>query len=314
MIRVASIGECMIELRQTTDGRFSRGYGGDTLNTAVYLARLGMPVDYVTALGDDPLSDEMVAGWAAERVGTGLVVRLPGKLPGLYMIQTDEAGERRFYHWRDSSAVRSLMSLPQTEDILDALAGYNLVYLSAITLSLYDEGGRRRLLGALARVRQNAVRIAFDTNFRSRGWPDLDIARRSFQEAFDAADIVLASTEDMLALYPGQSSDQLLARISSGEAVMKLAEPGSIVRCAGVSEVVKAGPVPGTVVDTTAAGDSFAAAYLAARLGGADPAVAARAGHRLAGAVVCHSGAIIPIDAMPPHILTGPTEPREASA
>src|SRR3954468_11199257 len=149
MTRVASIGECMIELRQATDGRLSRGYGGDTLNTAVYLARLGVPVDYVTALGDDPLSDEMVAGWRAERVGTAAVVRLPGKLPGLYMIQTDAAGERRFYHWRDSSAVRSLMSLPQTDDILAALAGYDLVYLSAITLSLYDETGRHKLLAAL---------------------------------------------------------------------------------------------------------------------------------------------------------------------
>ena len=314
MTKVASIGECMIELRQTTDGRLSRGYGGDTLNTAVYLARLGVPVDYVTALGDDPLSDEMVAGWTTERVGTRLVVRLPGKLPGLYMIQTDAAGERRFYHWRDSSAVRGLMSLQQTEDILGALAGYSLVYLSAITLSLYDESGRRRLLAALARARLNGVRIAFDTNFRSRGWPDLDIARRAFQEAFDVGDIVLASTEDMLALYPGESSEQLLGRISSSEAVMKLAEPGCIVRCAGATKAVQADPVPGTVVDTTAAGDSFAAAYVAARLRGADPVSSAQAGHRLAGAVVCHAGAIIPIGAMPQHILPGLAPLREASA
>ena len=48
------------------------------------------------------------------------------------------------------------------------------------------------------------------------------------------------------------------------------------------------------------AGDSFAAAYLAARLDGADPVAAARAGHRLAGVVVCYPGAIIPRGAMPP--------------
>src|SRR6202790_911668 len=139
MTRVACIGECMIELRQTSGVELSRGYGGDPPNTAASLARLGLAVDYITALGDDPISEEMVGGWAAEGVGTKLVARLPGKLPGLYMIQTDEAAERRFYHWRESSAVRSLMSLPQTEEILDALAGYDLVYLSAITLSLYDE-------------------------------------------------------------------------------------------------------------------------------------------------------------------------------
>jgi 2-dehydro-3-deoxygluconokinase len=313
MTPVACIGECMIELRQATDGRLSRGYGGDTLNTAVYLARLGTSVDYVTALGDDPISDEMAAGWASEQVGTKWVMRLAGKLPGLYMIQTDAAGERRFYHWRDSSAVRSLLSLPQTDDILEALAGYGLVYLSAITLSLFDEEGRRRLIAALAQARRNSVRIAFDTNFRSRGWPDLEIARRAYREAFDVADIVLASTEDMSALYAGETGDQLLARIPSTEAVMKLAEPACLVRSAGVFQLVKAGPVPGIVVDTTAAGDSFAAAYLAARLRGAEPVAAAQAGHRLAGAVVCHHGAIIPLDAMPDHILSGSATPREAS-
>ena len=44
----------MIELKQADGGLFSRGYGGDTLNTSVYLARLGVDVDYITALGDDP--------------------------------------------------------------------------------------------------------------------------------------------------------------------------------------------------------------------------------------------------------------------
>jgi 2-dehydro-3-deoxygluconokinase len=314
MSKVASIGECMIELRQSSGSQLSRGYGGDTLNTAVYLARLGVAVDYITALGDDPISEEMVVGWAAEGVGTGLVARLPGKLPGLYMIQTDEAGERRFYHWRDSSAVRSLMSLPQTGQILDALAGYDLVYLSAITLSLYDAGGRRRLIAALDSARRRSVRIAFDTNFRARGWPDLAIARQAYQDAFAVSDIVLASTEDLAALYPGASSDELLARMPDGEAVMKLAEPTCIVRHAGLSQVVKADPVREAVVDTTAAGDSFAAAYLAARLGGADPVAAARAGHRLAGAVVCYRGAIIPLAAMPDDILSGPATPHEASA
>ena len=100
------------------------------------------------------LSDEMIAGWAAEGVGTRRVVRLPGKLPGLYMIQTDDKGERRFFHWRDSAAARSLMDLPQTPEILNSLAGYDVIYLSAITLSLYGGEGRARLFAALkARAR-----------------------------------------------------------------------------------------------------------------------------------------------------------------
>ena len=312
MTRVACIGECMVELKQADGGLFSRGYGGDTLNTAVYLARLGVDADYVTALGDDSLSDEMIAGWAAEGVGTKHVVRLPGKLPGLYMIQTDDKGERRFFHWRDSAAARSLMDLPQTPEILDSLAGYDVIYLSAITLSLYGGEGRTRLFAALGRARESGARFAFDTNFRARGWPDLDVARAVFREAFALADIVLASTEDLLALYPGESSENLLARIPGAEVVLKLSEPASIVRLEGVPYPIKAKPVEAPVVDTTAAGDSFAAAYVAARLVGADPIEAARAGHRLAGVVVCHPGAIIPRAEMPLGLISNHANSRKA--
>jgi 2-dehydro-3-deoxygluconokinase len=316
MIQVASIGECMIELKQAGGGLYSRGYGGDTLNTAVYLARLGVGVDYITALGDDPMSDEMLAGWEAEGVGTGRVARLSGKLPGIYLIGTDEKGERRFFHWRDTSAVRKLMDLPETDGVLDSLAGYDLVYLSAVTLSLYDEKGRARLLAALRRARGSGARVAFDTNFRIRGWPDLDVARAVFNEAFEAADIVLASTEDLLPLYPDASAESLMARISrisSPEAVLRLPEPASIVRFEGVAHQVKADPVTDPVVDTTTAGDSFSAAYIAARLAGAEPVEAARMGHRLAGVVVCHPGAIIPRSAMPANIMAKSPEPRRAS-
>jgi len=314
MTRVACIGECMIELKQAERGLYSRGYGGDTLNTAIYLARLGADVDYITALGDDPMSDAMLAGWAAEGVGTSQVLRLPGKLPGLYMISTNEAGDRRFFHWRESSAARSLMDRPETEGILKSLASYPLVYLSAITLSLYNDSGRRRLLAALRSARDAGARIAFDTNFRLRGWPDLDLARAAYGNAFEVADIVLASTEDLRPLFDGESDERLLARISCSEAVLKLAEPASIVRFGATSYALKAEPATKPVVDTTAAGDSFAAAYLFARMAGADPVEAARAGHRLASVVVCHHGAIIPRPAMPGDVAARPAISQELSA
>src|ERR1700756_5340834 len=145
MAKVASIGECMIELKQADSGLYSRWFGGDTLNTSVYLPRLGVTVDYITALGDDPLSDEMIAGWRHEGVGTAKVARLKGKLPGLYLIATDDKGERRFFHWRESAAARSLLDLAETESLMQSLRGYDLVYLSAISLSIYSESGRARL-------------------------------------------------------------------------------------------------------------------------------------------------------------------------
>lgn len=299
MTGVACIGECMIELTEGAGHQLTRGFGGDTLNTAVYLARLGIGVDYVTALGDDPFSDELIAAWHGESVGTGRVLRIPGKMPGLYAIRTNGVGERSFYYWRDSAAARALLDQPETDALLDALREYSLIYLSGITLSLFSEEGRSRLVMALQKARESGSRIAFDTNFRARGWPVLDVARRAYQAMLDISDVVLASTEDLVPLYGDRAPAELLDLLMADEVILKLPEPACVVRSSGTDHIVKADPVA-KVVDTTAAGDSFSAAYLAARLKGLSPAKAAEAGHRLAGAVVAHRGAIIPRSEMPP--------------
>ena len=297
-MRIACIGECMVELSELPGGTLTRGYGGDTLNTAVYLARLGAEVDYCTVLGDDPFSDEMLAGWQAEGVGTSLVLRLPGRLPGLYLIRRDARGERSFFYWRGEAPARQLLELPGSDAIAKALAACGQLYLSGITLSLYSAAGRERLFATLQQARARGVRVAFDTNFRPRGWPDRDLARAVYGRAFAEADLVLASTEDLELLFDTARPPELLARAADREIVLKLAEPACKVLVAGRELLVPAQPVA-DVVDTTAAGDSFAAGYLAARLAGADPEAAARAGHRLAGAVIRHQGALIPRSAMP---------------
>ena len=279
----------MVELCEQPDGTLRRFHGGDTLNTAVYLARLGVAVDYVTALGDDAWSDEMLAHWRAEGVGTALVQRLPGRLPGLYIIQTDAGGERRFLYWRDSAAARRLF------DHLDpaALAAFGVLYLSGITLSIFDGPARDALFRILADAKARGAQVVFDTNFRPRGWPDRAAAPALYARMFALSDIVLASMEDMRLLYGDGGAAELHRHGSAAEIVMKLDHPASIVHAGGEPVRVTAAPVQ-HVVDTTAAGDSFAAGYLAARLRGAPPETAARAGHDLAGRVVGHPGAIMP--------------------
>lgn len=299
--RVACLGECMMELRTRPDGLLSRAFGGDTLNTAVYLARLGVPVDYVTALGDDDFSAEMVRAWEAEGIGTAHVRRLPGALPGLYIIETDAAGERRFLYWRDSAPVRRLFDPAHAGATAATLSGEGLIYLSGITLSLFVGDGRTALFAALERARAAGAWIAFDTNFRPRGWPDLGEARAVYDRMAALSDVVLAGCEDIAALTGEGAPEAVLAwldRAGVAEAVVKLVRPGCLVRVGGRVEEV---PVPEAVtpVDTTAAGDSFAAGYLAGRLTGRAPAAAAMQGHRLAAAVIAHPGAIIPKEAMP---------------
>ena len=294
-MRIACIGECMVELSELPGGTLTRGYGGDTLNTAVYLARLGAQVDYCTVLGDDPFSDEMLAGWQAEGVGTSLVLRLPGRLPGLYLIRRDAHGERSFFYWRGEAPARQLLELPGSDAIAEALAACGQLYLSGITLSLYSAAGRERLFATLQRARA-----------RGRGWRSTPIsARAAGPTATSPARSSAAPSRRPTSCWP-------LPRISSCCSA-RLARPScwparrTARSCSSwpsppagsswpvVELLVPAQPVA-DVVDTTAAGDSFAAGYLAARLAGADPEAAARAGHRLAGAVMRHQGALIPRD------------------
>jgi 2-dehydro-3-deoxygluconokinase len=304
-MKVAAIGECMIELSRDRDGRLVQGYGGDTLNTAVYLARLGVPVDYITALGDDPYSEQMIQFWQTEGVGSHLVIRLPGGLPGLYAIETDARGERRFYYWRDSAAARQLFELPQSAELVNALVDYDLLYLSGITLSLYRERGREVLMTLLDRAREGGCQVAFDSNYRVRSWSDPDVARQVFTQLLKHTDIALSTFEDEQALFgdadPGEAIERL-HRLGIVEVVIKLGAQGSIVSSPAGKAMIPAMTVA-TPVDTTAAGDSFNAGYLAARLGGALPEEAARHGSRLAAEVICHRGAIIPRQAMPAGLL-----------
>jgi 2-dehydro-3-deoxygluconokinase len=88
------------------------GYGGDTLNTAIHLARAGHDVGYFTALGSDPFADDLRHRWAAERLDCSLVLAHPSRQTGLYAISTDAQGERSFAYWRDTSAAREMFALP----------------------------------------------------------------------------------------------------------------------------------------------------------------------------------------------------------
>src|SRR5262249_53886951 len=109
--RVVCIGEVEIELARGGDGRFGVGCGGDTFNTAIYLARAGIETAYATALGDDPYSDAILALAAAENLARDLVLRVPGRLPGLYLIDNDASGARRFHRWSDAAPARDLFEL-----------------------------------------------------------------------------------------------------------------------------------------------------------------------------------------------------------
>jgi 2-dehydro-3-deoxygluconokinase len=299
--RVVAIGECMVELARGVDGRFTAGYGGDTFNTAVYLARLGVAVAYATKLGDDPYSQSIVGLARAEHVATDLIAHVPGRNAGLYLIETTPTGERSFHYWRDRAPARELFDGDHAPVVAAAMKEAKLVYLSGITLSLYDARGLDALEAALVAAKTCGARVAIDGNYRPRGWGgDQARARTTFERFFRQADVALPTFDDEQMLWGDARPDQTLARMAVwgiAEVALKRGADGALIQFGGHTFEVPC-PQAVTPLDTTAAGDSFNAAYLAARLGMSEPAAAALAGHRLAARVIQHRGAIIPQAAM----------------
>ncbi len=299
----------MVEMAEIGPHKLQQAFGGDTANTAIYLARLtqgfDITVDYVTALGDDAYSEAMLDLWRTEGVGTGMVTRLKGRLPELYTIRTDEAGERSFTYWRGQSAARDLLRDGRDKTLASVMSGVDLVYLSGITLSILDDQQRNALLAILDVVRAAGGKVAFDGNFRPAGWPSKEEARASFQRVLARTDIALPTFDDEQALFGDPGPGAVATRVRQqavSEVVVKLGAAGCFLATDDGTEMIDTTPV-GCVVDSTAAGDSFNAGYLAGRLLDWPPADAARLGHRLAGEVICHHGAVIPKDAMPEGLL-----------
>lgn len=301
-VSIAALGECMLELQGPAFGNLHQSFGGDTLNTAVYLARCGGPglrVHYATALGDDSLSAGLLARWTAEGVQTGLVQRLPGRLPGLYLIELDEGGERRFHYWRGQAAARAYFdsattALEEQADALDAL------YLSGISLAILPDAGRERVIALMARMRARGALVAFDNNYRPRLWASAADARHWYERAFSASTLALITADDHQALHGLPSLDAAVAAAQALPVAEIAIKRGALPARVGLEQVWQdvATEAVARVVDTTAAGDSFAAGYLARRLRGAPPAAAAAFGNRLAARVIQHPGALIPRAAM----------------
>jgi 2-dehydro-3-deoxygluconokinase len=295
--RAVCVGEAVIELVRGGDGRFGIGCVGDTFNAAVYLARAGIDAAFATALGDDPYSDAILALAAAEGVSADLVLRVRGRLPGLAVLDTDTSGNRRPYDWRGEAPARELFELPDWGRVAEGLMKAKLVYFSGITLSLYSNNGLGRFLALIELARQQGVKIAFDGNFRPRGWRgDLSRTRAVFMEALKRVDMALPTYDDEAVLWGDPSPEATVARLQAfgiAEIVVKNGPNSALIAAGGRSEFV---PVPEVVVpvDATAAGDSFNAGYLAARLFGKGPAEAAAAAHALAAQVIRHRGALMP--------------------
>lgn len=302
-MKIAFFGECMVEL---SGQPLQRTFGGDTLNTALYLSRLGasrgITVSYATALGVDNISQEMLASWQRENIDTSMVRSLDNKLPGLYLVETEPNGERHFHYWRNDSAAKFYFSI-QSSPLEQAIEhhDFDALYISGISLAILAEDAKAILITLLEKHKERGGKVLFDNNFRPQLWTSKQ-AQYWYSQVLPFVDIALISEDDDRRVWGEDDIVQRCKMFGCDEVVIKRgSEPCLVVSklqsdssnvyhvCA--SQVDK-------VVDTCAAGDSFAAGYLAARLSGDSETVSATLGHQLAAIVIQYPGAIIPSEAM----------------
>lgn len=305
--KIAVIGECMIELSQK-GAEVSRGFGGDTLNTSVYIARQVAPealtVNYVTALGTDSFSQQMLEAWQSEHIDTSLTQRMENRLPGLYYIETDDTGERTFYYWRNEAAAKFWLESEDAAAICEALSTFDYLYLSGISLAILSPTSREKLLSLLRECRANGGKIIFDNNYRPRLWASREETQQVYQQMLQCTDIAFLTLDDEDALWGEKPVEDVIARTQAAgvsEVVIKRGAESCLVAITGEAaiEVPAVKLAKEKVIDTTAAGDSFSAGYLAVRLTGGTPEAAAQRGHLTASTVIQYRGAIIPREAMP---------------
>lgn len=305
MKKIGLIGECMVELNGLPFAQMWQTYGGDSLNTATYLARTTqrtkIDVRYISALGTDKLSQGMLTRWQAEGINTDWVLRDAKRQPGLYLIQLDEQGERTFLYWRNQSAARYLLQHIDYAKISAEFAQLDMLYLSGISLAILPENDRNLLLQQLASLAQQGIEIIFDSNYRPALWQSPQQTQQIYTALLPFVSLALVTFDDEQALWQDASPEdciQRLQQLGAKNVVVKLGKCGAIFsNFAGQAKHITTQEIH-NVVDTTSAGDAFNAGFLAGYLQGKDFSLCCQQGNQLAAVVIQHKGAIIAAEKM----------------
>ena len=295
----------MIEL-SIKDNLTTRSFGGDTLNTSIYLSRLfpnnQVTIHYVTGLGVDPFSHEMLTEWQKENINTDLIQQMHNKMPGLYAIVTDSFGERSFYYWRNDAAAKFWLKTEQTEQICEKITKFDYIYLSGISIAILDEYSLDKLIDLLEQFKANGGKVIFDNNYRPRLWRSQEYAKNVYSKILSYTDIAFLTQDDENMLWGNNKYEDSIIRsrkLGVSEIIIKRGSESCIVDTKNERIEVPANIIAKQkIIDTTAAGDSFSAGYLSVRLMGGSIEAAIKKGHDLAGTVIQHRGAIIPPEAM----------------
>jgi 2-dehydro-3-deoxygluconokinase len=297
--RLVAIGEPMLEYNEqpaAADGRrlYLEGFGGDTSNAAIAAARQGVPAAYLTAIGNDPAGERLLALWTAEGVDRSGVRRSATHPTAVYFVSHGAEGHQ-FQYYRRGSAASAL----RAADVNAALVqGADILHASGISQGISDSAADA-VFHAIALARAAGVRVSYDTNFRPRLWP----AKR-------AAAVIHAAVAEADIALPGFDDAQALTGLADPDAIadfyLRLGPPVVALKL-GASGVLLATPErrmhiaahPCRPVDATGAGDTFCGSFLARLILGDAPDAAARYAVVAAALQTEGYGAVAPIPRAP---------------
>ena len=295
--KIATFGEAMVEFFDTGDNCWRRGFAGDSLNVAWALRALlpnSCTVDYVTRIGVDGVSSDLLQFLEESSLGTGGISRDSQRTLGLYTIKTDPQGERSFDYWRSQSAAKCLANDPL--ELEHVLAQFDWVYLSGISAAVIESQGRKNLLAVIESLRARGVKFAYDPNFRPKLWSSLDEMRDFTRQITALSALVLPTFDDELAAFgdssPQATAERLLSWGTEQVIVKNGTEPTLVASHSARQSYAVEHPV--TPIDTTGAGDSFNGGFLSAFVQGSAPEDAVRRGQAVAARVVVQRGALVP--------------------
>jgi len=287
---VVVVGDVMVDIVVVPEGPIRRGSdrrasisrrpGGSGANQAVWLASLGIQTRLLARVGGDdavPLRADFAAVGVDARLGAD-----PERGTGALICLVDPDGERSFLTDRGANLALDTADLP--ESLLD---GAGLLLVSGY--SLFADTPRRAVMALMARAAARGLTVAVDA--ASTGFLD-EFGFEAFFAATVDATLLFANAEEA-ALLAGTADieaqvRQLGARFT--EVVIKRGAQGAMLGgLAGVRALLPAPAV--AVVDTTGAGDAFAAGFIAARLDGSGPDLCLARGIALGAACVTFAGA-----------------------
>lgn len=258
------------------------GFGGDALNEAVTLRRLGGEVDLVSKIGCDSAGDMVLDFCRSAGLSTARIARKEGLPTSMNIVLIDHAGERRFITDPNSS-LRSL-TLADVQPLVDSLSPV-VCFASLFVFPLFHA---REYAALFSAIKQRGCLLAADMTKRKNGEKLADLAG-----VWQHIDILFANAEEAGLLTESSALAEMAQEIRTsgvGCVVIKTGAAGCFVASGAFT-----GDVPGCVsracVDTTGAGDNFAAAFLFAHAAGRAPEDCARFANAVASICVEHLGA-----------------------